>query len=106
MASSTLLTSLLKSTQVGRITKHPIVLLASSGRRIHVTQKTKDVAGKASETAQGAAEKAKQTAEDVLVSTKEAAQKAKDTVLNRAEVSKEYVKENAEKVKKSMNSKE
>ena len=74
--------------------------------KLQATQKSKDVAGKVSESAKDAAEKAKQTADDVLVSTKDAAQRAKDTVLNRTEVSKEYVKENAEKVKKSMNSKE
>ncbi|KAF9688459.1 hypothetical protein SADUNF_Sadunf02G0199300 [Salix dunnii] len=70
-----------------------------------VTQKTKDVAGKASEASNDLADKAKQTAQDAWGAVKDTTTKIKDKVVGKAEESKEFVKENAETVKRSMNTK-
>merc|ERR1712071_125623 len=72
----------------------------------HVTQKTNDLAGKVSNTAQDVTEKAKQSVQEAWGSAKDTAQKAKDTVMGKAEDSKQCIKESAETVKKSMNTKD
>ncbi|KAB1213604.1 hypothetical protein CJ030_MR5G012386 [Morella rubra] len=64
----------------------------------HVSQKTKDMASKASATAQDVSEKAKQTGE-------EAWGKARDSIQGKVEQSREKIKDNAETVKESMNTK-
>ncbi|XP_059625202.1 uncharacterized protein At4g13230 [Cornus florida] len=73
-----------------------------------VSRKTKDVTGKegnAQDLAQDIAEKAKQTAQDAWGSVKDTTQKIKETVAGKAEESKEAIKENAETIKQSMNTK-
>ncbi|VVA13080.1 PREDICTED: late [Prunus dulcis] len=128
MANLTLFTSLLKFGHVARnaTSTTPRIFLATAPRRIqasssqqdaasvanearnaaeNVTQTTKDMAGKVSATAQDVSEKAKQTAQDAWSQAKGTAQKAADTVVGKTEESKEFVKENAEQVKKSMNTK-
>ncbi|KAL9426919.1 hypothetical protein AB3S75_033657 [Citrus x aurantiifolia] len=68
-------------------------------------QFTKDKAGKVSETAQDIGDKAKQTVQDAWGSAKDTAQNVKDNLLGKADKSKEAVKQNAEQVTKSMNTK-
>ncbi|KAK9192735.1 hypothetical protein WN944_003428 [Citrus x changshan-huyou] len=70
-----------------------------------MSQITKDKAGKVSETAQDIGDKAKQTVQDAWGSAKDTAQNVKDNLLGKADKSKEAVKQNAEQVTKSMNTK-
>ncbi|VVA13079.1 PREDICTED: late [Prunus dulcis] len=125
MANLTLFTSLLKFGHVARnaTSTTPRIFLATAPRRIQASSSqqdaasvanearnaaentTKDMAGKVSATAQDVSEKAKQTAQDAWSQAKGTAQKAADTVVGKTEESKEFVKENAEQVKKSMNTK-
>ncbi|KDO54889.1 hypothetical protein CISIN_1g036890mg [Citrus sinensis] len=79
--------------------------LASKPRYIQMSQITKDKAGKVSETAQDIGDKAKQTVQDAWGSAKDTAQNVKDNLLGKADKSKEAVKQNAEQVTKSMNTK-
>jgi len=81
-----------------------------------VANKTNEVAGQMSASAQNMAGKAKQTMQEawefsknkantVVGKTKESAEHAKDNVVGKTKESAEYVKDNAEAVKKNMNSK-
>ncbi|KAJ4826719.1 hypothetical protein Tsubulata_020982 [Turnera subulata] len=70
-----------------------------------VTQKAKEVTGEASTAAQDITEKAKKTAEDAWGSVKDTTQKIKDTVVGKADETKAFVKDNAEAVKRNMNTK-
>jgi len=63
------------------------------------------MANQVSASAQNMAEKAKQTMQDAWDSTKNTANRAKDTVMAKTKESAEYVKDNADAVKKNMNSK-
>lgn len=63
------------------------------------------MAGKASEASNDLADKAKQTAQDAWGAVKDTTAKIKDTVVGKAEESKEFIKENADTVKRSMNTK-
>ncbi|TKY65373.1 hypothetical protein E2542_SST08231 [Spatholobus suberectus] len=71
----------------------------------HVTNKTKDVAGQMSASAQNMTERAKQTMQDAWDSTKNTANRAADNVVRKGQESADYVKDNAETVKKNMNTK-
>ncbi|WVZ04740.1 hypothetical protein V8G54_018086 [Vigna mungo] len=70
-----------------------------------VSHKTDEVANQMSASAHSMAEKAKQTVQGAWDSTKDTANRAKDTVVGKSQESAQYVKENAEKVKNNMNSK-
>ncbi|RDX62918.1 hypothetical protein CR513_58704, partial [Mucuna pruriens] len=71
----------------------------------HVRNTTKEMAGQMSASAQNITEKAKQTMQDAWDSTKHSANRAADTMLGKSQESAEYVKDNAEKVKNNMNTK-
>ncbi|KAK7394689.1 hypothetical protein VNO78_15224 [Psophocarpus tetragonolobus] len=71
----------------------------------HVASKTKQAANQMSANAQNMADRAKQTMQEAWDSTKNTASRAADTVTGKTRESAEYVKDNAEAVKKNMNSK-
>ncbi|XP_038681038.1 uncharacterized protein At4g13230-like [Tripterygium wilfordii] len=64
-----------------------------------------DMKNKAAAAEQDVSGKGKQKVQDEWGSDKENAQKAKDTVIGKADDSKEVIKENADTIKRSMNSK-
>ncbi|CAN0915513.1 Uncharacterized protein At4g13230, partial [Linum grandiflorum] len=70
-----------------------------------MSQKGKEMAGEAANMAQNVTEKAKQTVQGAWGTMKDTTQKIKDSVMHKAGESKDCVKENAEAVKSSMNSK-
>ncbi|KAI4350146.1 hypothetical protein L6164_010655 [Bauhinia variegata] len=78
---------------------------AYSSTTEHVKHESREMAGKMSAAAQNISENAKQTMQDAWDSSRNTAQKATDTVLGKAQESAESVKENAESVKRSMNTK-
>ncbi|CAJ1822051.1 unnamed protein product [Sphenostylis stenocarpa] len=71
----------------------------------HVSHKTDQIANQMSASAKNMTGKAKETIQGAWDSTKNAANKAADAVKGKAHESAEYVKDNAEAVKKNMNSK-
>lgn len=74
-------------------------------QRVQMSDKGKDIASKVSNKAQDLTEKAKQTVQDAWGTAKETSQKIKDSVAGKADDTKEVVKENAETVKRCMNTK-
>lgn len=70
-----------------------------------MANKTNEVAGQMSASAQNMAGKAKQTMQEAWESTKNTANRAADNVVGKTKESAEYVKDNAETVKQNMNSK-
>ncbi|RWR81178.1 protein FAR-RED IMPAIRED RESPONSE 1-like protein [Cinnamomum micranthum f. kanehirae] len=69
------------------------------------SDKGKEMASKVSNKAQDLTEKAKQTVQDAWGTAKETSQKIKDSVAGKVDDTKEVVKENAETVKRCMNTK-
>ncbi|OIW01131.1 hypothetical protein TanjilG_25239 [Lupinus angustifolius] len=78
---------------------------AYSSTTQHVSNKTRDMAGEASMKAQNITEKAKQTMQEAWDSTKKTANKAADTVMGKTQESADCIKENAEKVRRNINTK-
>ncbi|KAF1884112.1 hypothetical protein Lal_00046399 [Lupinus albus] len=70
-----------------------------------MSNKTREMAGEASMKAQNMTEKAKQTMQEAWDSTKKTANKAADTVMGKTQESADCVKENAEKVRRNINTK-
>ncbi|CAL0304700.1 unnamed protein product [Lupinus luteus] len=83
----------------------PLQDKAYSSTTEHVSNRTRDMAGEASIKAQNITEKAKQTMQEAWDSTKKTANKAADTVMGKTQESADCVKENAEKMRRNINTK-